>query len=55
MARTEYTRLSALFTDPFVARAFARIEDDASGARVSVPRPAPILPNGAAVRTLEDA
>lgn len=47
--------LSRLVRDPFVARAFARIEDDASGALVIADRPRPVLTGGMAVRLREEA
>lgn len=46
--------LSRIARDPFVARAFARIENDASGALVIADAPKPVL-SGGAVRVLEAA
>ena len=54
MAKAEYTRVSLLFTNPVVADAFRRIENDASGALVIADAPKPVL-SGGAVRVLEAA
>ena len=54
MNSPKYTRVSPLFQDEFLRRAFARIEGDASSALVIADAPKPVLPGGA-VRVLEAA
>ena len=48
-------QLSRIARDPFVARAFASIEGDASAALVIADAPKPVLSGGAVVRVMEFA